>query len=252
MKREHWFALAATFAFAFFWGMSGLQLLPRTPVIDRTSLYFRNFGQVFLQGWQFFSPPPQANIRLYFTFFEKGQPDTAPPPLRIELFQDVHQRQFRFFNQGDQILEHVLNGAYHDIQNIIRARQNAAKAAASKSAAKAILSRTPRAGNPADPELSTPDTDPKLGAAAGQKSPPLSYLPNVALMKNRGVRVYLAYAGLLAKENGLDPSRYEAAFTGTQLLMPKFSASPQPSGKKEVEIVLFQSARFPLGTPEPP
>ncbi len=87
--------------------------LPKNPIKIYNPI-FSNFFDVFLQQrWDFFAPPPQANNKLYFSYFDKkfnkiGTFEVLSPIVKTK-------KQTLPFNTKAETLDYIINGQINDI-----------------------------------------------------------------------------------------------------------------------------------------
>ena len=206
-KASLYFKFCVLLFVGFYWMSTLLVNLPNCYLKIQTTEYNDKFLEFFRQSWNFFAPPPRANNRLYFSYYNKEGRDTVLA-YRYEVIESIvkAKQKKRPFNYKEEILDYTLNNALIDFVGGMGEVMDAAK----------VLH--PNATDSLRYVITTKSIDKYL----------LENYPS-SLIYNFGIR--------FGKEKNLSPEEYLMKFSIRQIPIKKFAKRNEKDTVSQEQLV---------------
>jgi hypothetical protein len=217
--KQNWILQITTFAaliiFAAYWFSTLLYVSPNNYIRIQFDDYLLHFEKYFYQNWAFFAPPPKANERLYYLFYNKK--DSIPTHI-YEALQPIFQEKKRKapFNVEEEALDYILSSAIIYTVDYLREYTRYLKFAQPDSSEKFHLMEAHKIAKERLPEIST-------------------------------FKTLMNYAGLIAHKKNINLKSHEISLQIHTIDIPPFAdRNKVPQDTLRMEKLLFQSAKFSL------
>lgn len=108
--------------FVFYWLITLLYVSPSNFIRINFQNQLHLFEYAFSQKWAFFAPPPQRNVRLFYTYHRQD----STPIITLEVLEYLleQKKEKQPWNTKEEALDYMVNGSIDSILNtIIRNRK---------------------------------------------------------------------------------------------------------------------------------
>lgn len=104
-------------ALLFYWAVTFLYNSPNNPIRIHFSKELSLFGIVFPQKWDFFAPPPQANNKLYYSYFDKNKKNIGMFEVLDPIIKEKKDKIP--FNTQAEAMDYIISSTFTNVLNSI-------------------------------------------------------------------------------------------------------------------------------------
>jgi hypothetical protein len=100
-----------------YWVVTFLYNSPNNPIRIHFSKELSLFGIVFPQKWDFFAPPPQANNKLYYSYFDENKKNIGTFEVLSPIIKEKKDKIP--FNTQAEAIDYVISSTFTNVLNSI-------------------------------------------------------------------------------------------------------------------------------------